>query len=97
MELNLSTPETYYEDLANRVGEIDEDVKKLQELNILVDRDDEGYLLQIFTKPLVDRPTLLSKLFNEKVHLVLVMETLKPFLSLLNESRNFEEIFNSKY
>ncbi len=62
----LSTPDTYYEDLANRVGDIDEDVKKLQELNILVDRDDEGYLLQIFTKPLVDRPTLFIEIIQRK-------------------------------
>lgn len=62
----LFTPETYYADLANRVGEIDEDVKKLQELNILVDRDDEGYLLQIFTKPLVDRPTLFIEIIQRK-------------------------------
>ncbi|NYE04358.1 4-hydroxyphenylpyruvate dioxygenase [Bacillus niacini] len=62
----LFTPETYYEDLANRVGEIDEDIKKLQELNILVDRDDEGYLLQIFTKPLVDRPTLFIEIIQRK-------------------------------
>ncbi|KKI91479.1 4-hydroxyphenylpyruvate dioxygenase [Bacillus sp. SA1-12] len=62
----LTTPDTYYEDLANRVGEIDEDVKRLQELNILVDRDDEGYLLQIFTKPLVDRPTLFIEIIQRK-------------------------------
>lgn len=62
----LSTPDTYYEDLANRVGDIDEDVKKLQELSILVDRDDEGYLLQIFTKPLVDRPTLFIEIIQRK-------------------------------
>ncbi|MEH7117369.1 4-hydroxyphenylpyruvate dioxygenase [Neobacillus vireti] len=62
----LFTPETYYEDLANRVGEIDEDVKRLKELNILVDRDDEGYLLQIFTKPLVDRPTMFIEIIQRK-------------------------------
>jgi 4-hydroxyphenylpyruvate dioxygenase len=62
----LFTPDTYYADLANRVGEIDEDIKRLQELNILVDRDDEGYLLQIFTKPLVDRPTLFIEIIQRK-------------------------------
>lgn len=62
----LATPGTYYEDLANRVGDIDEDVKRLQELNILVDRDDEGYLLQIFTKPLVDRPTMFIEIIQRK-------------------------------
>ncbi|WP_057776829.1 4-hydroxyphenylpyruvate dioxygenase [Cytobacillus dafuensis] len=62
----LKTPETYYKELANRIGDIDEDVKRLQELNILVDRDDEGYLLQIFTKPLVDRPTLFIEIIQRK-------------------------------
>jgi 4-hydroxyphenylpyruvate dioxygenase len=62
----LFTPGTYYEDLANRVGDIDEDVKRLQDLNILVDRDDEGYLLQIFTKPIVDRPTLFIEIIQRK-------------------------------
>jgi len=62
----LYTPDTYYEGLTNRVGEIDEDLKKLQELNVLVDRDDEGYLLQIFTKPVVDRPTLFIEIIQRK-------------------------------
>ena len=54
----LRVPHTYYEMLSERVGKIDEDVSELAELGILVDRDDEGYLLQIFTKPVADRPTL---------------------------------------
>ncbi len=54
----LATPGSYYEELPDRVGEIDEDLGDLRELGILADRDDEGYLLQIFTKPLGDRPTL---------------------------------------
>ncbi|WP_028401030.1 4-hydroxyphenylpyruvate dioxygenase [Ectobacillus panaciterrae] len=62
----LHTPAAYYEELTDRVGEIDEDLKKLQELNILVDRDDEGYLLQIFTKPIVDRPTLFIEIIQRK-------------------------------
>lgn len=62
----LETPAAYYEDLSNRVGEIDEDLRKLQDLNILVDRDDEGYLLQIFTKPIVDRPTLFIEIIQRK-------------------------------
>lgn len=62
----LYVPDNYYEDLYNRVGEIDEDVKKLKELNILVDRDDEGYLLQIFTKPVEDRPTLFYEIIQRK-------------------------------
>ncbi|MFN7249638.1 MAG: 4-hydroxyphenylpyruvate dioxygenase [Anaerobacillus sp.] len=62
----LNTPETYYEELSDRVGDIDEDIKKLKELSILVDRDDEGYLLQIFTKPIVDRPTLFIEIIQRK-------------------------------
>jgi len=62
----LSTPHTYYEMLPDRVGKIDEDLAKLGELGILVDRDDEGYLLQIFTKPLVDRPTLFFEIIQRK-------------------------------
>jgi 4-hydroxyphenylpyruvate dioxygenase len=54
----LMTPSSYYEELPERIGEIDEDLADLSELGILADRDDEGYLLQIFTKPLSDRPTL---------------------------------------
>jgi 4-hydroxyphenylpyruvate dioxygenase len=54
----LQTPGAYYEDVADRVGEIDEDYADLQRLGILADRDDDGYLLQIFTKTAQDRPTL---------------------------------------
>jgi 4-hydroxyphenylpyruvate dioxygenase len=54
----LSAPQTYYEDLEERVGKIDEPIDKLAELGILVDRDQDGYLLQIFTQPVQDRPTL---------------------------------------
>jgi len=54
----LATPTTYYDDVAERVGEIDADYGDLAQLGILVDRDDEGYLLQIFTKPIGDRPTV---------------------------------------
>jgi 4-hydroxyphenylpyruvate dioxygenase len=62
----LNTPSTYYEDLGQRIGKIDEEIEKLRELNILVDRDDEGYLLQIFTKPIVDRPTLFIEIIQRK-------------------------------
>ena len=62
----LYVPDDYYEDLYDRVGEIDENVKKLKDLNILVDRDDEGYLLQIFTKPVQDRPTLFYEIIQRK-------------------------------
>jgi 4-hydroxyphenylpyruvate dioxygenase len=54
----LMTPETYYDDVPERIGEIEEDLEDLRKLGILVDRDDEGYLLQIFTKPVGDRPTM---------------------------------------
>jgi 4-hydroxyphenylpyruvate dioxygenase len=54
----LLTPETYYDDVPERIGEIEEDLEDLRKLGILVDRDDEGYLLQIFTKPVGDRPTM---------------------------------------
>src|SRR3954447_6607368 len=54
----LRTPDTYYEEAPSRVGEINEDLADLRRLGILVDRDDEGYLLQIFTKPVGDRPTV---------------------------------------
>jgi 4-hydroxyphenylpyruvate dioxygenase len=54
----LDTPDTYYEDAPERVGEIEEDYAELREHKILVDRDDDGYLLQIFTKTAQDRPTL---------------------------------------
>jgi len=62
----LDTPDTYYEELTDRVGTIDEAVEDLRRLRILVDRDDEGYLLQIFTKPLVDRPTLFFEIIQRK-------------------------------
>ncbi|NGP75841.1 4-hydroxyphenylpyruvate dioxygenase [Balneolaceae bacterium YR4-1] len=62
----LHVPTTYYEELEGRVGTIDEPVEKLEELGILVDRDDEGYLLQVFTKPVVDRPTLFFEIIQRK-------------------------------
>ncbi|HEX6533769.1 MAG TPA: 4-hydroxyphenylpyruvate dioxygenase [Gemmatimonadaceae bacterium] len=62
----LSTPTTYYEELQERVGTIDEPVEKLAELGILVDRDPDGYLLQIFTKPVEDRPTLFFEVIQRK-------------------------------
>jgi len=59
-------PNAYYEDMTNRVGKIDEDIAPLQELGILVDCDEEGYLLQIFTKPVEDRPTLFFEIIQRK-------------------------------
>jgi 4-hydroxyphenylpyruvate dioxygenase len=62
----LSTPDAYYDALTGRVGSIDESIEELRRLNILVDRDDEGYLLQIFTQPIVDRPTLFIEIIQRK-------------------------------
>lgn len=59
-------PNAYYEELTNRVGKIDEDIAPLQELGILVDCDEEGYLLQLFTKPVEDRPTLFFEIIQRK-------------------------------
>jgi 4-hydroxyphenylpyruvate dioxygenase len=54
----LTVPSTYYDEVPERIGEIDESIEDLRRLGILVDRDDEGYMLQIFTKPIGDRPTM---------------------------------------
>ena len=62
----LTVPTTYYDELQNRVGQIDEPVDKLAELGILVDRDPDGYLLQIFTKPVEDRPTVFYEIIQRK-------------------------------
>ncbi|MBM3164867.1 MAG: 4-hydroxyphenylpyruvate dioxygenase [Bacteroidetes bacterium] len=62
----LYVPETYYDDLLERVGAIDEDVETLKQHGVLIDRDDEGYLLQLFTKPVVDRPTLFFEIIQRK-------------------------------
>ncbi|MFM2361723.1 MAG: hypothetical protein RLZZ316_625 [Bacteroidota bacterium] len=62
----LKVPTSYYDELLARVGHIDEDLAPLKELGILVDRDEEGYLLQIFTKPVEDRPTLFFEIIQRK-------------------------------
>ena len=62
----LTVPGSYYDELLDRVGKIDEDLSPLRELGILVDRDDEGYLLQIFTKPVQDRPTVFYEIIQRK-------------------------------
>jgi 4-hydroxyphenylpyruvate dioxygenase len=62
----LHIPSTYYDTLLDRVGHIDEELSALKRLGILVDRDDEGYLLQIFTKPVEDRPTLFFEIIQRK-------------------------------
>lgn len=60
----LYVPDTYYEDVLDRVGRIEEDLKDLKRLNILIDRDEEGYLLQIFSRPVQDRPTLFFEIIE---------------------------------
>jgi len=62
----LPTPAAYYDEVAERVGEIDADVGELQRLGILVDRDDEGYLLQVFTRPVGDRPTFFLEVIERR-------------------------------
>jgi 4-hydroxyphenylpyruvate dioxygenase len=62
----LRVPHTYYTELQDRVGKIDEPIEKLEELGILVDRDDEGYMLQIFTRPVEDRPTLFFEIIQRR-------------------------------
>ena len=62
----LDVPDNYYDDLESRIGKIDEDMDKLKELKILVDRDNNGYLLQLFTKPIEDRPTLFIEIIQRK-------------------------------
>jgi 4-hydroxyphenylpyruvate dioxygenase len=60
----LRVPHAYYEEAPLRVGQIEEDFQKLEELGVLVDRDDEGYLLQIFSKPVQDRPTVFYEIIE---------------------------------
>jgi 4-hydroxyphenylpyruvate dioxygenase len=60
----LYVPDTYYDDIATRVGTIREDLNDLKKLNILIDRDEEGYLLQIFSKPVQDRPTVFFEIIE---------------------------------
>ena len=62
----LYVPDNYYDDVLDRVGEIDEDLEPLKKLGILIDRDDEGYLLQLFTKPVLDRPTMFFEIIQRK-------------------------------
>ena len=62
----LTVPHSYYSELQKRVGKIDEDIDELERLGILVDRDDEGYMLQIFTKPVEDRPTVFFEIIQRK-------------------------------
>lgn len=62
----LRVPSTYYDNILDRVGHIDEDLSPLRDLGILIDRDDEGYLLQLFTKPVQSRPTMFFEIIQRK-------------------------------
>jgi 4-hydroxyphenylpyruvate dioxygenase len=62
----LYVPETYYDDVLDRVGHINEDLETLKKLNILIDRDEDGYLLQLFTKPVQDRPTVFFEIIQRR-------------------------------
>ena len=62
----LTVPHSYYTELQERVGKIDEPIEELERLGILVDRDDEGYMLQIFTRPVEDRPTVFYEIIQRK-------------------------------
>ena len=76
----LYVPDNYYDDLLERVGDIDEDVEILKQHGILIDRDDEGYLLQLFTKPVVDRPTMFFEIIQRKGAQSFGKGNLKPYL-----------------
>jgi 4-hydroxyphenylpyruvate dioxygenase len=90
----LQVPPVYYDDLFNRVGSIDEDIEPLKDLGILVDRDDEGYLLQIFTKPVEDRPTLFFEIIQRKGAKSFGKGTSKLCSRPSNASRLCVEIFD---
>ena len=62
----LYVPDNYYDNILDRVGEIEEDLEPLRKLGILIDRDEEGYLLQLFTKPVVTRPTMFFEIIQRR-------------------------------
>ena len=64
--LSLNRPNSYYENLSERVGDIDENLDIIKDLGILIDKDENGYMLQIFTQPLQDRPTLFYEIIQRK-------------------------------
>jgi len=90
----LKVPTTYYKELTARVGKIDENLADLEKLGILVDRDDEGYLLQIFTKPVEDRPTVFFEIIQRKGAKSLAKETSKLCLRRLKENRRCAGTFD---
>ncbi len=83
----LQVPKSYYDDLLERVGKIDEDIEPLKELGVLVDRDEEGYLLQIFSKPVEDRPTLFFEIIQRKGAKSFGKGNFKALFEALKESR----------
>jgi len=84
----LRVPDNYYDNLISRVGNIDEEVEVLRRLGILVDRDDRGYLLQLFTKPVEDRPTLFFEIIQRKGSLSFGKGNFKAlFVSIEEEQR----------
>lgn len=89
----LYVPEVYYEDVMDRVGQIDENLEDLKKLNILIDRDEDGYLLQIFTKPLQDRPTVFFEIIQRKGAKSFGKGNFKALLKPLNANRKSEEIY----
>ena len=92
----LRVPPAYYEMLPERVGTIREDLRELAELGILVDRDDEGYLLQIFTKPVEDRPTLFFEVIQRRGRRALARGTSRPCSRPSSASRRAGERFDSR-
>ena len=83
----LNTPNSYYENLSERVGDIDENLDVIKDLGILIDKDENGYMLQIFTNLYKIGQPFFMKLFKEKAQIVLVKETLNLFLNLLKMNR----------
>ena len=92
----LRVPDTYYEEIPERVGEIDEDIEDLKRLGILVDRDDEGYLLQIFTKPVEDRPTVFYEILQRKGCKASAKETSRRFSFRSKKNKDGAGIYRSK-
>ena len=89
----LYVPEEYYDNLLERVGDIDEEIETLKEHGILIDRDEEGYLLQLFTKTIVDMPTLFIEIFIVKMPNLLVLVISKRCSRLLKGSNRQEVRF----
>ncbi|MBT7787813.1 MAG: 4-hydroxyphenylpyruvate dioxygenase [Calditrichaeota bacterium] len=83
----LNTPDSYYKNLEDRIGKIDEDIDALRRLGILVDRDDKGYLLQVFTQPVEDRPTMFFEIIQRKGSLSFGKGNFKALFESLEEEQ----------